>query len=1170
MTNIKIRTLGPAAALLLLSSGAGLAATTPLNLSTVPLYLKASGVAPNIYLTLDDSGSMAWAFMPDSKGYWPYYTTNRFESSTFNPMYYDPTVTYTPPIGADGTSLGDASFTAAWLNGYDHSDGTLNLATNYRATYYYYGPGGYAVVGAGPGPAYYYQYNAACGNVNSDSCYTYVDVTKLSAAQQQNFANWYSYYRTRILMAKTAISLAFGKLGTTTRVAGQNINTNRLNPSSPSGVQMLHPFAGSERKAWFSWLGGVLPGGGTPLRQSLQRVGEYYSTSGVKSPYALTPGVQDAPEYSCRQNFSVLMTDGMWNGSDPGVGNVDGASGPVITDPTGASYQYNPNTPFKDGWSDTLADVAMYYWDRDLRPSLTNDVPQYLPNVHYKADGVTVDQNATFYDYRNDPADWQHMVTFTIGLGVDGTLDPSTDLPALISGSKSWPKPAANTITTIDDLWHAAVNGRGDFLSAKNPQSLVSAFANIIGAIGQRTSSFSAAALTSGSLETNTQLITATFDGSTWTGDVQATKLDSSGNLAGLVWDANCILSGRVGAACVPLPGNTTVQGSRTILTYDPGKSQGVPFRWSSLSSSEQSALNTDPVSGTADALGSARLDYLRGSRTQEQVNGGTFRNRTGGILGDIVDSAPVYVGPPNRFYSWGSGSPYSSWTASYATFKTAQAARTPVVYVGANDGMLHGFRADTGMEVLGFVPSALFGALNQLTSPTYAHRYYVDSTPTENDVYFTGLGQWRSVLAGGLGGGGREIYALDVTDPAAFAEGNAKNLVLWEFTDTKAAPYGDPNLGDTYSRPAIVLLNNGVWAAVFGNGYNSSCSGSGCGDAMLYVVNIETGALIKKIDTGTGPTDDPTGKNRPDGLATVEPVDADGNFTTDYVFAGDLYGNLWKFNLSGSTPGTWKVAYSSGSKPKPLFTAVDAGGKPQPITTRPVVGTNPSGPGFMVYFGTGKYLETTDSVPDTSTVQSVYGIWDPNGGTPPTITRAKLQAQTITNETTAFGAQLRVVSGNRIDWSTQMGWYLDLKSPTLGAQGEMMITDPVLRSGRLIFTTLIPNANVCSSGGTSWLFEISAASGGRLPYTAFDLNGDNSFNSADYVKIKDPVTGKDTYVPASGMQSKNGLLSRPAILSNCKGAECKYLQGSNGKTTKISENAGPSANGRQSWRQLQ
>jgi type IV pilus assembly protein PilY1 len=1166
MTNAKSIILQVAAACLVLFSGAGAAATTPLNLSTVPLYLEASGVAPNIYLTLDDSGSMAWAYMPDSL--YNDRTYHRFESSSFNPMYYDPTVTYQPPIGANGSSLGKVSFAKAWRDGYDHNAGTYNLNTQYRATLYYYDSGYYRRTGRRrPGPAYYYQHDSGSGCVNkiTDSCYTLVDVTTKSAAQQQNFANWFSYYRTRILMAKTAISLAFGKLGSDVRVAGQNINTNKLRPNSPSGVQMLHPFSRNDRSKWFSWLDGVTPNGGTPLRLALKHVGKYYSTSGSKSPYAETPGIQDTPEYSCRQNFSVLMTDGMWNGNSPGVRNADGTNGPVITGADGKTYQYKPTSPYTDGWSNTLADVAMHYWDHDLRTNLANDVPTYLPDIHYQADGVTTDQTKTFYDYRNDPADWQHMVTFTIGLGVNGTLDPS-DLPGLIAGTKSWPKPAYNTVTTIDDLWHAAIDGRGDYLSAKNPQSLVSAFANIIGAIGQRTSSFSAAALTSGSLQANTQLITATFDGSTWSGDVQATALDSSGNLGSIVWDANCILSGRTGSACVAEPGNTTTQSARTLLTYDAATGQGIPFQWADLSTSQQKDLNTNPDTGVIGSLGSQRLKYLRGYRSQEQVNGGPFRSRPGGVLGDIVHSAPVYVGPPSRFYYWGSGSPHSAWTASYAQFKKTYAARRPIVYVGANDGMLHGFRDDTGQEVLGFVPSAVFDALNQLTSPNYAHRYYVDSTPTENDVYFTGAAQWRSVLVGGLGGGGKGIYALDITDPAAFTEGNAKNLVLWEFTAAKAPPYGDPNLGDTYSRPAIVLLNNGVWAAVFGNGYNSSCAGSGCGDAMLYVVNIETGKLIKKIDTGIGPAQDPTGKNRPDGLATVEPVDADSNYTTDYVYAGDLYGNLWKFDLSSSNTSQWKVAYG-----QPLFKAVDAGGNPQPITTRPVVGVNPSGPGFMVYFGTGKYLEKSDAVPHTTTVQSVYGIWDKNGSTLTPITRNDLQAQTITDEVTQFGDQLRVVSSNRINWTQQDGWYLDLESSVSGAQGEMVVTDPILRSGKLIFTTLIPNANLCSSGGNSWLFEINASSGGRLPYSVFDLNGDNTFNSQDYVKVTNPNTGKDTYVPASGMKSKNGLLSQPAILSNCKGANCLYLQGSNGKKpSPLLSNGGPGTNGRQSWRQLQ
>ncbi|HKK14846.1 MAG TPA: PilC/PilY family type IV pilus protein, partial [Gammaproteobacteria bacterium] len=696
-------------------------------------------------------------------------------------------------------------------------------------------------------------------------------------------------------------------------------------------------------------------------------------------------------------------------------------------------------------------------------------------------------------------------------------------------------------------LWHAAINGRGDYLSAGNPNALVTAFKSVLSQISSRTSSFSSAALSSGSLTTNTELYTAEFDPGDWSGHLKATKIMPDGTLGSVSWDAACLLTGTTlaGGTCTATAQDPST--GRSIITVDSGT--GIPFRWNDLNSSQQADLNKDPVTGNSDGKGSARLDYLRGARDNEQSNSGNFRDRTD-VLGDIIHSSPVYVGAPDRYYS---NLPEGS---SYDSFKTSNASRIPVVYAGGNDGMLHAFSATTGKELLGFVPSVLMSGLNQLTSPQYAHRYYVDGTPTEADAYYNSA--WHTVLVGGLGGGGREIYALDITHPGNFSESNASNIVKWEFT---AASH--PDLGYTFSRPQVVRLSTGDWVAIFGNGYNGADTS---GSAHLYVVKLSDGTLIKRIDTPaqTDPlvTNGTLSTNRPDGLATVEPVDTNGDQVTDYVYAGDLYGNLWKFDLTSSNTNQWGVSYNA-----PLFTAKDANGNPQPITTKPTVGRNPARPGYIVYFGTGKYLETSDAAPNTNTVQSVYGIWDKDGSKLQPITRSALQQQQISNEVNQFGQQIRLATQNTIDWSTQMGWYMDLDPVGVAPQGEMVVSDPLLRNGKLIYTTIIPNGNACSDGGDSWLMEVDAETGGQLNYSPFDFNQDGTFDLRDYTTVT--RNGKKEKVPGSGVKSKKGLYSKPTVLSNCKGAECKYLQGSSGKTTTLHENTGPNAQGRQSWRQI-
>jgi len=1052
-----------------------------LNISDIPLFL-GGGVAPNIMFTLDDSGSMYWSFMPDSVYY--SYGQERGLAANFNYIAYNPAVTYSPPVNANGVSLGDASFTAAWDDGYAHATGastcTLNLSTRYRPTWYYgnhcngyydyfYEYWDYPIGGQS---AYYYVYytnhpagaqprpsGCTAGNESDNDCYIKVTVGSSSGPggsdERQNFANWYSYYRKRMFLAKAGVGRAFAQQGTGLRVGFGAINngTQTIDGVSTHTISRgVRAFSGSDRSQFFDLLYNEQPTLSTPLRRAADAVGQYFERTDNEGPWNETPGVASGADLTCRPSYHIIMSDGYWSeggsyDADTSAArqNTDGTDGPTNTSSTGSSYSYVAQTPFSDGRSDTLADVAMYYWKRDLRSDLVNDV---APNS-------------------KDPAFWQHLVTFAVGLGVEGTIDPTTAFNAIDDGTTiTWPTPFGSNSGKIDDMLHAAVNGRGGFFSAKNPTEFATALADTLSDINDRTSSAASVVLNSNSLYTGSRLYQAIFKTDDWSGDLRAYNISYS--TAAPVQDSSYSPAGSIPAA-----------NSRRIVTYD--GSHGVTFRWGSLTTAQQTALDAASVGNSSSNI----LDYLRGDRSNEKPVG-SLRKR-GSLLGDIINSAPAYINPPNAPYydNWGQSAPENA--APYSTFRSNNASRSPFIAVGANDGMLHVFDAASGVELYAYVPSMLMSGLPALTVDGYSHNYYVDGSPTVGDAFYGSA--WHTVLVGGLNAGGQGVYALDITNrPATSAsEGSVISKVLWEFDDSD-----DSDLGYTFSRPNIVRMANGKWAAVFGNGYNNTVSdghASSSGNAVLYIVDIQTGALIKKIDTKEGATDDPLGVNRPNGLSTVAPVDVDGDFVIDYIYGGDLFGNMWRFDVSSSNTNQWKVAYGNAGNPLPLFRARKDPADPttaQPITSRPQITRHPERQdGLLVLFGTGKYFEVGDNNDTGQTTQSVYGIWDREESNLTVFTRDDLLQQEITAETTVNGVDYRVLTNHVLTWyngnglpgsGTSLGWYMDLYNTDAGNTdnyGERAVSNPIVRGDRLIFTTLIPSDDPCDYGGTGWLMEI-------------------------------------------------------------------------------------------------
>lgn len=1187
--NVRRTAASAALALLCFLCGQTAPAAT-LGLSENPLFLL-STVEPNIILTFDDSGSMTWGFMPDSVGWnGSYIEANggdkrAFCSSHYNKLHYDPTAQYPAGVDVNGNVI-STSFTAAWINPYNTSAGTIDLSTSYRPiqsmnsamTSNNSGAYGSPTPTCGesslPQAAFYFVFdatNAACDGTDlDDDCY---DKVVVGAGEQQKFANWYSFYRIRALAAKTAAGKAFANVTTNVRFAYQRLNScNTGFGGATSGTcpgTYVQPLTSTVRSAFLNWLYTGPSNGGTPLVPATKRAGEYLKTNGTNSPWAQNPGTSKGTEYTCRQNFHVLFTDGLWNNGigTPTIGNVDGTG---ATLPDGRSYSTATSPVYAGsttgGGSETLADATFEYWSKDQRTDLANDIRPYIINPA-GADVASL-TTAQYFDPDNDPATWQHLSTFTIGMGVTGNRNPAnyfdTTLPAtagdwdeLLSGSLAWPAvdAAVDGLADVDDLWHAAVNGRGRYFSAGNPQTLVDSFTQVLNNVTSRIGSASALAVNTGTLNTSTAVYQARFNSATWSGQLLSFKVNSDGSVATTAtWDAGEVLN------------TQHFDSGREITTYSRTSLDGVPFRWTSVDSTTQSLLNTS-ATGTVDGRGNARLDYLRGQTVNEDGAGNEsgssfkFRARTcyddvgnavtcnddKARLGDIVDSAPTLVGPPNGRYPG----------ASYKSFLTSSGVkdRKKVLYAGANDGMLHAFDSADGKELLAYVPSFVHDKLSGLTYTPFTHKQLVNGELTAGDAEISGA--WKTVLVGGLNKGGRGYYALDITRPDQFSESNAANLVLWEFTDT--------DLGYSYSQPAIAKMANGKWAAIFGSGYNNVSPGSG--RAILYVVFIEDGVDgtwsatdFVKIDTGIGTT------TTPNGMSSPAVADVDGDFLADFIYVGDQRGNLWRFNVTSTNTSDWKNAGNYGV----LFTATDSAGVAQPITTRPSVGLHPDGyVGTLVYFGTGKYLEATDSNISGAQTQSFYGIWDRMDPSEASnlVTRSDLRSQTLSLNS----AGIREVTDNTIVWRagspapspSHLGWRVDLPDP-----GEKQITDSILREGRMIFTTLIPAVTPCQPGGTGWIMELDARNGGRLDDT-FDTNGDGEVDDNDRISSGGKTMG------AAGTLQEDGAPAQPVIVydptggSNTPGkppTEYKLISTFDGSVKSVEESP---TRPRGAWRQL-
>lgn len=1133
-----------------------------------------------------------------------------------------------------GTNKGTAS-NPKWASG--------ECKFNYMPTYYYFqystGPA------AGPYTTYYVA-PAAQGCGTQANCVKSDDTSGIAAPAKDasgnplsagtNIANWFAYYHTRILMAKSGLMTAFSTVDPNFRVGFGSIDSNGSPDITSLGtgyydtynssqyIAFVRPFgdgsSGTQKDNFWTWAKDIKANNGTPLRQALDSVGQYYQTAQPWTTMSTDPNASSTNppvNIACRQSYTILTTDGFWNESNPpSIANVSNQAWPTITGPNGQTWPtvsgskpgvpYSGGTP-SSGSGPSLADVALYYWENDLAnngsgtsaaPKITNEVP-------------TNDA---------DPAFWQHMVTFTMGLGFtptgisgSATVGTTTDSPPTVadifsvangSGTLtgfSWPTPASNSLYNISDLAHAGVNGHGGFYSATSPAAFTSGLTDALNRAASRVGSGASLAANSTQLTSGTVAYQASYHTVQWAGDLVALSIDSSTGAISATssWSASTML---LGSATVN--GKVSTYPNRTIMTYVPGSSAAgsfVPFINSGTGSSA-----TPPSLSTAQltALGAsasdqaAMVNYLRGDNTLEKANNGTFRTRVS-PLGDIVDSQPVYAGAPNpnefenqvftgisntaatgdnSFLAFAVGT--TNATTGVST-PSAASKRTPLVYVAANDGMLHAFNASTGTETYAYLPGAVITAgIKSLSDPAYGaasatttvipHQYYNDGELTIADAYFGSA--WHTVLVGTTGRGLAEaVYALDITDPGNITP-------LWE----RSTGDGRPNskyIGQMVGKPVIAKVQdntaNSDWQVLIGNGYNSSS-----GVSALLEFNLATGDLNVH-------TTDTTPLN---GLAA--PVtwmnDPTSGISTK-AYAGDLAGHVWSFPLSdvtttpGTAPGqaatnTYTVNLSdAGTK---IFTATDAGSNPQPITAGMLAGRDPITSNVWLFFGTGEYLNSGDTT--TTQVQSWYGLIVQVGNTsqnlpslPATtldgslVQRSIIYEQAGNPDATPPTVGLRAVTPLPVpsDMAKKLGWYMNLVQPIVDSksgaltgvndQGERMVTPNQFQGNLLLGTTRIPqaatNADICNSSGSGWVMAVDPFTGTNPSGPFFLANGGDG-----RVKMPD-----GSYLPAAGV-GFSALPNNPIFVGGDM-----LMSFDNGTTSSINTSGAAGLPQRVSWKEL-
>ncbi|MDP2783002.1 MAG: PilC/PilY family type IV pilus protein [Sulfurimicrobium sp.] len=981
---------------------------------------------------------------------------------------------------------------------------------------------------------------SAAKHPNRTDC---VGTTCTHDEEMTNYANWFTYYHTRMSMMKSGVSRAFKAIDNKYRVGFNTINYT----GATDGTRFLHidKFELAHKNSWYSKLFAANADGGTPLQNSLGKVGRLFANK--------VSGQQDPVQYSCQQNFSILSTDGYWNSStgtyslsSGSVGNLDGGATP------------RPMYEGPTATSDTLADIAKYYYDTDLRTSALTNCTGSL--------GLDVCENNVFVSATDNNIK-QHMTSFTIGLGADGTLVYQDDYLTATAGdfynlknnlnSVNWPNPLpAQDGTRIDDLWHAAVNGRGEYFSAKNPDQIVKGLEKALASMKSKVGAGAAAATsTLNPVSSDNKAFVASYTTVSWRGNLEARLIDLTTGATSKtaawcaedvvaatctapsylenytgggsnVWycvtpsQTTCVGGTLVGSDCkIEVPASctgtlknkvTASSDTRTIYMKDASGSALTDFKYDYMTASQKAYFNTPTALSQWPGLtapqqtlasGANLVNYLRGQTGYEDrtVNTDKLYRYREATLGDAVESEPRFIGKPVFSYT----------DTGYDAFKTAQANRAKTIFLGANDGMLHAFNADTGEERWAYVPSMVMPKMWKLADKNYAtmHTNYVNGTAVISDIH-DGT-SWKSILVGSLHGGGRGYYALDVTDPAA-------PTFLWEFTYTQTTDHAlkmDDDLGYSFANPKIGKRpSDGKWVVFLTSGYNNANEGGGQpgdGKGYVYVLDPLTGTVLNKIGTGAGDA------TTPSGLAKIEfYADAsERDNTAKYIYGGDLDGNLWRIDMSNYSLLKFAVLK-------------DSAGVVQPITTRPEFAKIYDK--RVVYVATGKYLEISDLV--ATQQNTLYAIKDDNATATFINPRSGTGADTMVQRTWTNAGANRTVSGSTVDWVSQRGWYADF--PDLGERANV---DPRLEFGTLLVPTTVPSNTVCAPGGYGYVNYVDyktglAAAGSTGGYIGLKTNtppvGVNLVMLPDGSIVVSVVESEDhnpKLIPGVGFSNKSG-----------------------------------------------
>lgn len=969
-------------------------------------------------------------------------------------------------------------------------------------------------------------------------CNVLGDTSRCTNAQERaNIVNWYRWYITRMEAVKTSVgqALANDNYQREIRVGYMPINNNgadiTLTPGTDTtqpgvlrGVRMLDKSltaTGNTQQQLYNWLYGMVPRGGTPLHNTVQRVGSYYSVpSGAReNPWAVNPAAlhdpTSNPEKSCRRSFNILMSDGAWTRTSTSGLDYDNtrprSDTPfpltrTLPDGTVESFRYDPAgipgegrkryTPYPSAATGGLADLtAQYFWHSDLRLNLENEVQT-----------------------RNgQPAFWQNMTTYTIGYMIRPTGDfpgaPPTTCANYAASELTFaaiecyqaayaasnlvapPQPRwatddvnATTATPqqrVDDFIQAGYTGGGRSFSVSTSDEVRSAFniilSDILNSIGRDagvavSSTGSDPASIAGNLKYNVSY--RTIDNS---GSVIAQELDAQGNVVSTRWDA---------ANTIP------AHSARRVFSISDA-SGPFPFigNFSGLPADVRTALQAG-INPARIPTDNRFVNYLRGLDPVVDNDGALFRQRSQ-KMGSMVNPPSIYMGGDRDFaYDLVTGGGAVSGSTTYEQYARTKVNLPASLFVATNAGQVHAFDAANGTELAAFMPRRSMRRLLDNAREDYSFRYVLDGPLSDHDIFSSSANRWNHIAVGTGGRGERLVYALrsplNSSDATPNRTPDAADF-LWETGPESVNALGF-GMGHITHPARSGQTASGDWVVVLNSGHHNGLAG-GLGHGLV-VLNALTGDVLRRIPL-------PTGVSAGRGLSGVTLV-RNASKRIVAAYAGDANGNLWRFNLRGS-PASWDVSYG-----RPLFTEPSG----RPIYGAPAWQVNGRRGGTTVVFATGMLLDDTDPG-DVTQREAIYGIWDPTpvGEADVLPFATRLPTELLTQNALSGAGDLGVdgnrffrTTENRYDPAVHKGWRLSLDRET----GERNI-DQVRNLGPnvLIATTVMaapadPNAEMCrlSELPANYLYVLDAQTG-SMARRALDRDGDGRLEAYGMVRIE-------------------------------------------------------------------